>query len=144
VHSEAFRAIEQLGHRMAVWECFGSMRFTPDLLVRLPDGGLDHALAAVEMASDDAVIALLIPSIGATEQQHVLLVARSGGFCCAVVSTGNTLEWKTTARTQLLLTGDFKLRRTHPFHSRQCIHDFQNIGEFFELPHGAKLCDFLV
>jgi hypothetical protein len=38
------------------------MRFTPDLLVRLPDGGLGHALAAVEMASDDAVIALSVCS----------------------------------------------------------------------------------
>jgi len=42
------------------------------LLMRLPDGRLGHALSAVEMASDHAVIAILIPSIRASEKEHMI------------------------------------------------------------------------
>jgi hypothetical protein len=43
-----------------------------NLLVRFPDGSLDHALPALEMASDHTVMAIFIPGIGVAEEEHVV------------------------------------------------------------------------
>lgn len=44
-----------------------------DLLIRFPDSGLRHTLVPIKMASNDAVIPILISGIGAPEEQDVVL-----------------------------------------------------------------------
>jgi hypothetical protein len=52
-----------------------------NLLVRFPDGRLSDALPAVEMASDNAVIAIFIPGMRASEEQHMVFTEKENVYC---------------------------------------------------------------
>jgi hypothetical protein len=52
-----------------------------NLLVRLPDGRLGHALSSVEMASDHTVITIFIPGIRASEEQHMVFTEEKNVYC---------------------------------------------------------------
>jgi hypothetical protein len=52
-----------------------------NLLVRFADGCLSDALPAVEMASDNAVIAVFIPSMRASEEKHMVFTQEENVYC---------------------------------------------------------------
>jgi hypothetical protein len=72
-----------------------------NLLVRFAHGRLRDALPAVEMASDNAVIAIFIPSMRASEEQHLVVTQEENV----------DRHWESGRHTFVLFTGTLPLAK---------------------------------